>query len=226
MIFFFFNRFEILSNDYFQSLNPHFELFQCLAFIQNSTVCSSTDMIDMMKKYVTSVQTAILDHPSEKTALHPLYFLAESRLSSDNKLLQQILLKEFARVYKDSIGCRISNGGWMTDQEKKIMKGEEIVEVEKIIETLKDKWNQFVITANLKKEQCKPMNELMNMAGLKNVKEIAFDLYNEGYERSLLSVESANETKTPEYNFTFVGNPGKPIRRTLVETFDTYLMHI
>ena len=71
-----------------------------------------------------------------------------------------------------------------------------------------DKWNK--IKKYITEEQCKPMDELLHLEGLDEVKNVALSIYTDVLADKKLKSKGYSQSVVPKsLNFAFVGNPGK-----------------
>ena len=132
--------------------------------------------------------------------VHPLFLLAKARLSLHQSQPNNAenLLKKFAKLYPNAVNL------WFDIKEKEIIKNDShrLVPLPNCTSNPLSKWNALKHKECL---TCIAMDNLMEMTGLKKVKEFAIDLFKFSMKFARLSSE-AKAANLNTLNFCFLGN--------------------
>ena len=140
---------------------------------------------------------------NNKADAHPLLILAISRLLHQSNLSKsQTILLEFHRIFPDA-------SHWLTQDEKAIIKKADEPSpndprTAKL--TIKEQWELLQ-----QQENCtsKAMDELLEMTGLRKVKDTALTVFKTGIGFSKMSDKQKKKNQANiKLNYVFLGNPG------------------
>ncbi|MBT5215985.1 AAA family ATPase, partial [Candidatus Woesearchaeota archaeon] len=177
----------------------HGRLFQALACASCLDVCDANDISESLLAYENDL--------GSHSELHALYFLAQARLAfaENNPRLAQSMLVPFMKQSPDLAAK------WMTLAEQKLADfsntSPEISPSADATLPYQTKWEQ--LRQSLTHEQQKPMETLLQMVGLSQVKQEALSIYEDVLaNKRLMDDGHPKSTKPRTLNFGFVGNPG------------------
>jgi AAA+ superfamily predicted ATPase len=192
--------FKVMSDTFFLVDSNHEEaaLYRALAFASIKTMATSErDVQEALNAYELK--------PAAKKS--PLFLLAHARLAQRRgaRVLQVALLREFRKV-----GGALCNA-WMTQEEGKLLQSvpehTEARDVQKPPTELEREYARLV--GSLTPQQRAPIEELMQMVGLEEVKRVALSLYADQLADKRLSDGGFSKSVAPKaLNFMFMGNPG------------------
>ena len=205
--------------------SSHKSIYQALAYV-GSMGCDTEDVIEVLKDYEKKMSEI-----SSKSNYHALYFLVYSRLAfrSSKPKLSEILLRKFIEITNGN-GEALS---FLNEKEKNILsedqhgnkKQKTIEEIwMKLLNESKNlnnlKQNQNIIIENeidrkwkeisqyLNEDQKQPMEELLKLTGLDEVKQLAIEIYAGVLSDNNLSKHYKESVIPTVLNFAFIGNPG------------------
>lgn len=197
-------KYDILGQSYFfDSINPplHAKLFQALIFAASQDVSSPLD-----------VERALLEYQKTPGIQSPLLLLAHARLAlllNNNLAKAAMFIKEFIKI-TDSTGKM-----WLSSLENDLLmmdippsSSNKSIDPPKNLK-LNQEWAQIATKLNLTKEQKTPMDSILALSGLEEVKRVALKVYSSTLAAQQLK-NTGNETSifSKSINFAFVGNPG------------------
>ncbi len=182
---------------------PHSEVFLALVFA-SSINCELFDIEDMLISYEKNRISGGIIH-----AVHPLYFLAHVRLEKkkNNLILVYGLLSKFCSLCEKPLWA-----SWLIPSEINLLDNpgqisEPSTPSQMSPVTTESKWDQ--LKKLLKPSQIEPMEKLMALVGLEEVKKIALQIYSGVLADKRLKENGFSKSVCePALNFLFVGNPG------------------
>ena len=218
-------KYNVASESFLESesisSHQHIDIIKALAYI-SSTVCTLEDYSPLFQSYTCKLNNLLSTcRSSDYVKFHPCIVLAITRgilLNNDRNLCRSILSFAF------KINELAMSIDWLSEQEKILLNG--IDDSENDLETketpqddLIKRWQFLVKTGKLTKEQQEPMNELLSMEGIRQVKKIALDIYTDvlaeknrlkslSTEDSKILVANNKSLMSKALNFCFAGNPG------------------
>lgn len=156
-----------------------------------------------------------LDECEKQGPLHPLFLLAHARLAKKHEdlLLQLALLREF-------VARAPSLKSWLSGKEQELLKMTKMPKKDEAASSssaseLELQYHELVkqIRQDYKSDasgsMLQPLEELMQMVGLDEVKQVAMSLYSDNLaDKRLRENGFAKAVQSKALNFLFVGNPG------------------
>ena len=147
----------------------------------------------------------LLSEKQRKEQDEPVHLLSEWLTDGEKEKLNVGCLSELSPFSSELL---------LDSQDPK--KGEEEEEEEEELErrggeeSIERKWKKLVKQANLSQDKQKPMDQLLRLIGLSQVKEVAFSLYTDvlADQRLREAGFSSSAVCTKPLNFVFEGNPG------------------
>ena len=225
---------NVFDDTYFDSTGaPDPAVYKGLAFAEAATVrtsalqaCTAADVeeqIGICEKEIASATT-----PGAKCRINPLYFLLHARLAQlfSNEDQRVFLLRIF-RQLAPNLATAVEAGGWLYPDEIGAMKDAEMRSEMAVMrsgssaqeppepelrpaspaDAARAQWESF--KEQLSKKQREPMEKLLAMTGLENVKQIALEVYRGVLADERLVREGApNAVGQRTLNYAFLGNPG------------------
>jgi Cdc6-like AAA superfamily ATPase len=184
------NRTSLTEPSYFAASGPHHDLFQCLIYCSHCpAVCSWQDCHDALCAYEATLQR--IEGQQEPTEVHPLYFLACSRVAAkDDPELRLALLNEIVRRYPGSLGRAGAEGGWLHSDEMTLLSPEGVAEKRSrvndmvtVVTGLRHRWRAMLSlwisnlpqprgSARLSPAAVRTADSLMSLAGQTPLKEV------------------------------------------------------
>jgi hypothetical protein len=228
--------FQLLEDTYFQTKSasptsptgPAIQLYLALAYSVDAMfihpTCDQDDVRDALGAYETAL---FAEPPSGSTSvsaktIDPLYFLAHVRLATlaSNDAVATFLIDHFHSKFP-TLATPVADGGWCNDAEVKLMTAPTQQAVVRsasqdgsetstsAASSLEAIWEETKQTGGLTEDQIKPMDELFELTGLKEVKAVALKIYRGVLaDKKLVEDDKADAVGERVLNFSFLGNPG------------------
>ncbi|MCP5493816.1 MAG: AAA family ATPase [Leptospiraceae bacterium] len=205
------NEFDVMESGYLELLtgqnHHHAHLYCALAYLQ-SMHCDIQDVKKSIEEYLNE---------RKSKDLHPLYILAEARIAkneSDSKS-SSALLREFQKKAGEELSKK-----WLTEDELNSIELDHPINSDfsksefddsnrnlKTSDPIQAEWNE--LKSKLSAEQQKPMEELLQLEGLAQVKRYALQMYIDTLADKKLKEKGHLESiGSKTMNYVFAGNPG------------------
>ena len=204
--------------------HPHALLFSALACLYSKS-CSRDDVEDYLRAY-ESAMMALQGRADTSSLPHPLYLFLHAQIASKfkhDKKLYVALLREFGSAVIDDV-----RNQWLSEEDKSMVAPERVLReldaggsrgsptaggagAEAVpaapADELMVQWGK--LKRDLTPDQQRPMNELLELQGLRKIKKLALDVYADVKADAKLRANGHVASAAPRtLNFVFAGNPG------------------
>jgi hypothetical protein len=211
------------------------QLYLALAYIDDANgehpACGQDDVRDALEAYEAGLfaEPPAVSTSASAKMIDPLYFLAHARLAklASNDAAALFLLSHFHSKFQ-GLAKSVADGGWCNDAEMALLavpKSHPTVQssswdggggASEGSETsafapgsLEAIWEETKKIGELTEDQIKPMDELFELTGLKEVKAVALKIYRGVLaDRKLIEDGKTDAVGERVLNFSFLGNPG------------------